>query len=235
LREAATLSRGALQPYADLSESHKSVVSTIGLELRAAFAVMGEVVDPDDADNSFHVRKCHELCVRPAVEPLLLAHWDKLKSFKMSEPQLADFCSLLYGTKQQARTRNSYGLWHDGDVRFEPAEQARHWWNDIQSAAHRRDLATLLPGYCFARTIIAHPYPDGNGRLARALVHAALARTSGLIAPVLPLAPAFYMNGTKVAYALRQLSDSGDWNAFNLVFNDVLTDAARLSRLVDRS
>lgn len=150
----------------------------------------------------------------------------------MNEPQLASLCSMLCGgAKQQARTRDSYGLWDQGNVRFEPAEHARNWWSDIQAVANDPELAPLLPAYCFARTIIAHPYPDGNGRLARALVHAALARITDYPAPFLPLAPAFYTNGAKVAAALLQLSNGGDWNAFNAQFVHVLNDAAKLSRL----
>jgi Fic family protein len=97
--------------------------------------------------------------------------------------------------------------------------------------ANDPQLSTLLPAYAFARTIIAHPFPDGNGRLARALVHAALARTYDLNAPVLPLAPAFYMHAGKVALALRHLSDSGDWNRFAAVFRIVLEEARRLDQL----
>lgn len=204
---------------------------TIGLELRVAFAMIGKII-VSDSDNSFWLRKCRELCVRPAIEPLVLAHWAKLTTFRMTEPQVANFSSLLCGSKQQARTRDSYGLWEDGDVRFEPAEQARHWWEDIQSVANDPQLAPLFPSYCFARTIIAHPYPDGNGRLARALVHAALARTTGMNAPALPLAPAFYMNGAKVGLGLRRLSETGDWQAFNTVFVRLIEDAHRLAQCV---
>jgi hypothetical protein len=200
----------------------------IGAELRIGFMLIGKAIEP--IVDGLALRKCRELCLRPAVEPLLLAHWEKLKSFEMTEPQPAALCSLLTGSKQEARTRDSHGLWDGGHVRFEPPEQARNWWADIQAAARNPDLASLLPAYAFARTIIAHPYPDGNGRLARALVHASLARTTDYKAPFLPLAPAFYMKGAKVAHALRDLSHSGDWLAFNSVFANVLNDAANLSR-----
>lgn len=202
---------------------------TIGLELRVAFNAMGSG-NSDAGDNGFWLRKCRELLLRPAVEPLILARWEKLKSFEMTEPELADFCSLLCASKQGARTKDSYGLWEGSDVRFEPADKAMTWWNDIRVVVDDPDLSPLLPAYGFARTIIAHPYPDGNGRLARALVHAALARTAHYSAPFLPLAPAFYMNGAKVAAALRRLSYTGDWQGFNDVFQSVLNCAANLSR-----
>jgi hypothetical protein len=210
-----------------LNASRARPLQTIGLELCAAFVAMG-ADENADADNNFWRRKCRELLLRPALEPLLLAHWNKLKSFAMTEPQMASFCSLLHGSKQQARTRDSYGLWDN--VRFEPAEQARSWWSDIRAAASRPELNSLLPAYAFARTIIGHPYPDGNGRLARALVHASLARTTGLAAPALPLAPAFYMHGAKIAAAIRELSASGYWDAFDGVFRIAIAEAAQLAR-----
>jgi hypothetical protein len=215
----------------DWDAASEQPLGTFGLEVCVSFCSIGGLISIR-ADNDFWRRKCRDLFVRPAVEPLLLAEWHKLESFEMTEPQLASLCSMLCGSKQEARARNSYGLWEGGDVRFEPPERARHWWDDIRAVVHTPELAPLLPAYAFARTIIAHPYPDGNGRLARALVHASLARTGGLNAPVLPLAPAFYMNGTKVAAALRELSSGGDWNQFNRTFHQVLETAVELSRAV---
>jgi hypothetical protein len=216
---------------AEQSRIDTGSINVIGLELRVAFTAIGSG-SAEAGDNDFWLRKCRELMLRPAAEPLLLARWTKLRSFNMSEDEIANFCSLMCGSKQQARTKNSFGLWDGGDVCFEPPEVALSWWKDIRAVAERVELAPLLPAYCFARTIIAHPYPDGNGRLARALVHGALARTQGLMAPVLPLAPAFYKNGAKVAAALRDVSDSGDWEAFNAVFQNVLEDAAMMAKQI---
>jgi hypothetical protein len=214
-----------------LDDDLKHPVETIARELRIAFRAIA-ASDCALSDNAFWRRKCRELLLRPAVEPLILANWKKLTSFEMTEPELANFCSLLCASKQRARTNDSYGLWEDADVRFEPAEKAISWWNDIRTVADRPGLYALLPAYCFARTVMAHPYPDGNGRLARALVHAALARITNYKAPVLPLAPAFYMNGAKIAAALRRLSNTGDWEDFNEVIQEVLSCASRMSQLV---
>ena len=43
------------------------------------------------------------------------------------------------------------------------------------------------------------------------------------------LAPALYLNGAKVAAALRQLSETGEWDEFNAVFAQVLADAASMT------
>ncbi len=205
-------------------------IDTVGLELKVALMAIGGEPGIKRADNSFWLRKCYSLVTRPSVEPLLLAHWNGLKHFEMSEVEMASFCSRLCGSKQQARVRDSYGLWEGADVRFEPPARARSWWRDIQSVASRSELNSLLPAYAFARTIIAHPFHDGNGRLARALVHASLARVADLKAPILPLAPAFYMNAAKLAASLRLLSETGDWKAFGDVFNSVLTHASFLAK-----
>lgn len=211
------------------SSRQRHPIDAIGLELRVAFTIIASGDSADD-EHSFWRRKCRELILRPAVEPLLLAHWSKLKSLEMTELQVASFSSLQVGSKVEARTKHCYGLWDGGNVRFEAADQARTWWKDIQAVASEPELASILPAYAFARTIIAHPYPDGNGRLARALVHASLARTAGLSAPALPLAPAFYLNATEVAAGLRNLSATGDWNAFSRVFDRVLGAAVALVR-----
>lgn len=212
-----------------IARAERPPFDTIGLEVRVAFVMMSRLTKVRTAGGG--LRKSRELCLRPAAEPLILAYWDRLKRFEMTDEQIAALCSMLHGSKQIQRTKDSYGLWKGADVRFEPAEQARTWWADIQSVANNPELDSLLPTYAFARTIFAHPFPDGNGRLARALVHGALARTGSYHAPCLPLAPAFYMNGAKVADALRRLSDDADWSAFNSVFRSVLDDAVRLSRL----
>jgi hypothetical protein len=228
-------SSGGIGPGRELRRpgaAHSHPLSTIGLELRVAFAVMG-TNGGSTADSSFWLRKCRELLLRPAVEPVLFAHWNKLKSFEMTEPEVASISSMLLGSKQKPRTKDCYGLWDGGNVRFEAAERARTWWTDIQKVASDPKLSAALPAYAFARTIIAHPYPDGNGRLARTLVHASFARTMGFPAPVLPLAPAFYLNAAKVALGLRELSETGDWFAFNEVFREVIGSAAKLVKHLD--
>lgn len=209
-----------------------SPIDAIGLELKCALIAIGGGLGATEADNSFWLRKCRELALRPAIEPLILANWSRLQRFDMTEPQMAAFCSLISGLKQAARTRDSYGLWEGSDVCFESAEQARSWWLDIQVVAHSSEFKSLLPIYTYARTIIAHPFPDGNGRLARTLLTASLAREADLSSPVLPLAPAFYKNGAKVAEAICSLSRDGDWNKMSLTIIEVLRDALAFSELV---
>ncbi len=218
----------ALKAILEIKNKHDPChpLRLIGTELRIAFLAIGNQ-QLEDGDNDFWLRKCRQLCLRPAVEPLLLSHWRKLKNFEMDEKGIAAFCSMLHGSNQTLRTGDSYGLWDN--VRFESPDVARSWWSDIKTVAKDPQFATLLPAYAYARTIIAHPFPDGNGRLARALVHASLARISDLSAPILPLAPAFYKHGGKIADAIRKLSGSGNWNEFASTFAVALHEAGVLA------
>lgn len=217
----------ALYVFREEGRQRPHPIGAIGLELRVAFLAIAR--SPTAGDCSWR-RKCRELLRRPAVEPPLLAKWNHLKRFEMTAAEMGHFCQLLWGLKQEPRVSHSYGLWEGGDVRFEAPDEAQTWWSDIQSVAKDPSLQSLLPAYAFARTIFAHPYPDGNGRLARGLVHGALARTGAYDAPLLPLAPAFYMNAAKLAAALRQLSKDANWNSFATVFKGVLEDAAALRK-----
>lgn len=205
-------------------------IGTVGLELKVALILIGRKSGPLRGDNSFWLRKCHKLFARPAVEPILLANWDKLSNFQITELQLGALCSLLCGTDQYARSGESFGLDQQLDVRFEEAELAKSWWSDIQRVANTPELEHLLPTYVYARTIMAHPFPDGNGRLARALLLSSLASKANLQAPVIALAPAFYKNAAAIADGLRTLSRDSDWGAMTWVLVRVLREAMEMSR-----
>jgi len=64
-------------------------------------------------------------------------------------------------------------------------------------------------------TLLIHPLPDGNGRLARLLFQAALRQTIGLSAPVFPLGPACAAN--RPALIAAYLAWEFDRNAQPLV------------------
>lgn len=89
------------------SESgHASPIHTVGLELKLALLAIGGR-GAIKADNGFWLRKCRSLITRPAVEPLLLANWSRLKQFRMNESQMSAFRSHLCGSRQEVRTGES--------------------------------------------------------------------------------------------------------------------------------
>lgn len=121
------------------------------------------------------------------------------------------------------------------NVGFEPLPRARRWLADLRAAAADPALRAALPAYCFARTIMAHPFSDGNGRFARLMVHAALARAAGLDRPLIALAPAFYRRGRTLGVALTALAASGDLRPFNALFLSVLGGGIALTEAFARS
>lgn len=81
---------------------------------------------------------------------------------------------------------------------------------------------------------MGHPFSDGNGRFARLMIHAALARSIGLRRPNIALAPAFYRRANELGRALTALSESREWTPFTLLFLSVLEDALTLTKAFHR-
>lgn len=73
-------------------------------------------------------------------------------------------------------------------------------------------------------------FPDGNGRLARFMVHASMGHMAGVTRPSVGLAPVFYCHANRLASAMQDLSARKDWQRFYTVFFDVLENAADIAR-----
>lgn len=84
--------------------------------------------------------------------------------------------------------------------------------------------------YAFGQAVLSHPYPDGNGRLARLLFTATLARRAQLRGPVLPLGPICYANHKRLAAAVRTVGVSGDWTALSVFFVEALKLSVSFAR-----
>lgn len=194
-------------------------------------ALLTDEISGDPADNDFWQTKCRALLLRPAIEPIACSYWARFVDLSFDEARAVSMASALAGRKLAYRRAAARGLSVRGDVGFEPLDVASQWLAKIREAATDPDLLPALPAYAFAQTIMAHPFSDGNGRAARVMVHAALARCAELDLPVVALAPAFYRRADSLASALHKLSDHHDWPAFYSVFLAVLEDAAALTRL----
>lgn len=86
--------------------------------------------------------------------------------------------------------------------------------------------------YVFAEVILSHPYMDGNGRLARSLALACLAKEMGGKMPLLPLGAAFYARARRTASALQTLAVTANWPYFMDAFEALLTDALFLAESI---
>lgn len=219
--------------YRDIScepALHRDPVATAGLELRAALLLLQGDGRFGRADNEFWKGKCRSLFLRPAVEPIAHTYWTRLRTLNIDEATALKAASAMAGQPLVYRTGPAVGRSLKGDVRFAPLEQRGRWLENIATAARSPELRSALPAYCFAQTIMAHPFSDGNGRFARVMVHAALAQCSDLAGPAIALAPAFYRRAEALGSALTGLSEHGDWSEFNRVFFSVLGDAMAVTR-----
>jgi Fic/DOC family protein len=177
------------------------------------------------ADNGFWAAKCQLLLVRPAIEPIACSCWKRFGTFDLDKQVALVIASTLAGRPLVYRKGPAKGRSAHGDVTFEPLEIASQWLAKIATASRRPELRAALPIYAFAQAIMAHPFSDGNGRFARLMVHAALAKCAGLRRPEIALAPAFYRRAAALGGAITALSESGDWPPFNAVFLSILEDA----------
>lgn len=164
------------------------------------------------------------------MEPIAHSYWTRFQTLNVDEASALKAASAMAGQPLAYRKGPAVGRSLKGDVRFAPLEPGGKWLKNVASAARSPELRSALPPYCFAQTIMAHPFSDGNGRFARLLVHAALAHCSGLAGPAIALAPAFYRRAETLGSALTSLSEHGDWSEFNRAFFSVLSDAIAVTR-----
>jgi hypothetical protein len=84
------------------------------------------------------------------------------------------------------------------------------WPKILESLGDEGIKISDRPVYLFAKTIMAHPFADENGRFVRMLFASALARQLGLQLPCVAFAPSFYRYGERASKAMSVLSASGD-------------------------
>jgi len=173
--------------------------------------------------------KCQKLLVRPALEPIACAYWPRLADFDIDDTVALVIASTLAGRRLLYRTSAATGRSRHGNIAFEPVETASQWTTKLKKAAAAAALRKALPAYAFAQVIMAHPFSDGNGRFARLMVQAGLARAAGLILPAVGLAPAFYRRGDAFGRSLTALSTDCDWGPYYGLFLSVLEDALTLT------
>jgi hypothetical protein len=205
-----------------------------GLELQVALMLLDSDSGAKPADNNYWDAKCQLLLVRPAIEPIACSYWKRFGTCDLDDKVALVIASTLAGRPLVYRKGPATGRAAHGDVTFEPHDVARQWLAKIAAATKRPELLAALPIYAFAQTIMSHPFSDGNGRFARLMVHAALAKCAGLRRPEIALAPAFYRRANALGAAVTALSESQDWQPFNAVFLSILEDALALTRAFHR-
>lgn len=195
----------------------------VGFEVRTALLK----VQAGEAD-----AKTRAILFRPALEPILLIHGAKVSLDEFNEiDALAMACSLC-GRQLSFRTQRCFGRSTFGTVEFEPLERIPQWCPSIKSIIRDKSIGLAVSAVVFARTIIAHPLSDGNGRLARALSHALLLRDRSCSVVPIALAPAVYAKRDELSVALIKLCQNRDWDGYYRSFIRVLELAIAISEPV---
>lgn len=88
----------------------------------------------------------------------------------------------------------------------------RVWRDGLDGAYDIRAALWILAG-----TLNAHPFPDGNGRVARALTNAFLIRSGILRHGPLPLGALVYAAGGNFEVAVRRVVIDGNWDQLGKV------------------
>jgi hypothetical protein len=185
-----------------------------GFELEVTLRLLEGTLPLPEADNPYWRDKCRTLFARPAVEPIAYLHWRALMTGGIDGPGALRIASMLAARNVVLREGPGIGRSVMGDVEFEAADPQCSWLVEVRAATASPELLPALPMFAFARAITAHPFSDSNGRFARLLVQAGLARAGRLTRPCLPLAPIFYRNNETLAAGLKRLSEEGEWGPY---------------------
>lgn len=189
-----------------------STTAAFGLELRVASQVLNHADQFPKADNDFWPAKCKNLFLRPAVEPIIFQHYKNLRLSNLDIISCRDVASKLVGVPVKIRDRPIFGSSQGREVCFEQAAEGREWIKHLKRASQEESLDLMLPVFVFTKTICSHPLSDGNGRLARLLLRAALGDLAGMGCLSLPLAPSIYRHSSKMESALINLSETLLWD-----------------------
>jgi hypothetical protein len=202
-----------------------------GLELRTTYAVLQDHTPVSGADNAYWREKTAFLYRRPAVEPIMLSFWKRHRDHRLDAVSAVQVATLLTGRSLGFRHTGAVGRSARGSVRFEPVEVARTWLPSIQDLQLKAPMISDWPVYVYARTIMAHPLEDGNGRLARLLFAATLAAQLRLERPCIAFSPSFYRYAEGLSAAITTLSRTGDWLPVTTMLRVVVEDALTLTLL----
>lgn len=205
-----------------LQRSYPSAFSIFGHEQKMQLML-------DERDRCCDVRSTY---LRPPIEPLVMSTWS-INADLQDFDQVKKFASIILCKEPELRTPEIQGIAENGGrVQFEPLFVSRSWIDDIK----RIDLTNRSPlekaAYRFMRTISAHPFRDGNGRIARALIYGPFAAANILTLPILGITPIFDIHRLELSRRVIKLSDDADWSDFLEYFEFLITECIQISRLV---
>ncbi len=223
-------SAALLTRLGDCGKMQRSFVSTFGLELKGAALCLRN----DEAHARTAVAR---LFARPAMEPLLLTSWAELVAERPGLDALVLLTSKLCNgeatlASSRMRTRGDPEV---GTTYYAPRHQQAAWLDLLVQGRERIECPVSQGYFAYCVTILCHPMRDGNGRLARAMMHGAWARARVTAAPVIPLGPAFYQHAGEIGETMYALSETGNWEAAFSWIDGVVSKACDLAEQVARA
>lgn len=211
--------------YADLralQRFYPSAFSVLGHEQKTQL-MLDELKRHGDARSAYF---------RPPTEPLIMSTWSNNMHLR-NRYQANKLASIILCKKAEGRTPEMQGIAeHGGRVKFESIEKSSTWINDIIRVDQTERTPLEKAAYRFMRTISAHPFRDGNGRIARALIYGPFAAANILTLPILGITPIFDIHRLELSRRVIKLSEDADWSDFLEYFEFLTTECIQISRLV---
>jgi Fic/DOC family len=170
--------------------------------------------------------------LRPPTEPLIMSTWATNTAFERFN-DATRMAALLLCKPIENSSKPMQGIdFENNRVEFESLAERKSWVDDIRQidAGDRPPLEKAA--YRFMRTIAAHPFRDGNGRFARALIYGPFAKADILKLPVLGLNAVFDLNRHQLSPRVAKLSHDGDWPDFVDFFESLLRECIALANEV---
>lgn len=199
-----------------------------GLSLRVCGAVLNGAIPEDDLVAHGHHSAGtgpRPLLLRPAPEPIVHSYWGTLTRPQQSTADICQLASCLYTTGRELRKSpaSSTGIPDEPITQFADADSIERLLQQRRERRRAAGVSTLQ--WAFLRFLdfnSIHPFSDGNGRTARALLMLDIGGGLGLCAPCLPFDPVVYLNSYGFTHYYRRLHVANEWQPFFGFFLDIV-------------
>jgi hypothetical protein len=168
-------------------------------------------LDRSTLENRWHM-KCSTLLARPPAENIFFMFKINIRDPDLVFRTIELINTALLGFRKGYRnSKGKLESFYTGTIyTFENTkEEYRRLFFSIFDKIENPDL---WPFYVYILTLVCHPFQDGNGRTARALLKMLLAPRLGIHPADLPLAAAFYRQQISAESLIRKFLVDGDWS-----------------------
>jgi hypothetical protein len=196
---------------------------SFGLEAKVAYRLLSR-----PGVDSPGVALLRKTLLRPASEPIIATYWEGLGR-SLGPLEMTSLTSCLVGRALSARDGPIMGAPDSAGVTvlYPTPTRGPDLVQPIGVTGPSSLLASALVR--MIEVLLAHPFPDGNGRLARAVWLSPLADGLGLPGPYLPVGPIMKVNAPRVVGAIREVGTGGSIDPFFQVMIDIIAETLALT------